>query len=305
MLEETNDTILARWLSGEIGPQELRELEASENFGDYRQIVQGMDRFQKPPYNGEALKEKIQTQIDARKGGKLISFKPWHWGIAASVLLLFSLTFFFREVEHATLPGQQLTVSLPDGSLMKLNANTQVRRARFLWSRDKKIQLLQGEAYFQVERGEGFQVSTPQGSVEVLGTQFNVRSRLDYLEVSCYQGKVRFVEPETSREILLEKGQKLSGTAAGLRTGTMVGPAPPWLEGESVFENVPLKVVLLELEAQYGLFIETMDIDLEERYTGGFVHGNLEGALTTVLLPMGIQYQMDPAGGTLLLSPRD
>ena len=305
MLEKKSDTILARWLSGDIDPEERQLLEASENYGDYQRIVRGMERIQKPSYDGEALREKIQAQIDSPNNGRTISLRPWYYGAAASILLLCSLAFFFRDVEHSTLPGQQLAISLPDGSQMRLNANTQIKRSRFFWSRDKKVELLQGEAYFEVRKGAGFEVSTPQGSVQVLGTKFNVRSRQGHFEVACYQGKVQFTQVGSTQGTLLERGQRVSGADGTLRSGAMENPTPPWMQGESVFDNAPLKVVLLELEAQYGVSIQTSDIDMEERYTGGFVHGNLERALTTVMLPMGIQYRLGPGGTTILLSPRD
>src|SRR5690606_847524 len=168
MLEEKDDTILARWLSGEITPGDRQRLEESEGFGDYVEIVKGMDRFLKPSFDGIALRDKIQREIDPPKKTRVIRFRPWHYGVAASILVLFSLAFFFSEIQYGTLPGEQLTVSLPDGTQVHLNADTQIKRSRFFWSKDKKVDLVHGEAFFEVIRGEGFEVSTPQGVVRVL-----------------------------------------------------------------------------------------------------------------------------------------
>lgn len=305
MLEEKDDTILARWLSGEISPGDRQLLENSEGYADYVKIVEGLDRFIKPDFDPEALREKIQKDINLSKSSKTIRFKPWHYGVAASILIVFSLAFFLREVQYVTLPGEQLTVSLPDGSTARLNADSHIKRSRFFWTAEQGVDLLRGEVFFEVERGDGFQVSTPVGKVEVLGTKFTVKSRENYFEVACYQGTVRFVESQTGTGTLLTQGQRFKGVDGNLERGTLDGQMPPWMEGESIFENVPLNVVLLELGAQYGITFDTMDVDLDEKYTGGFVHGNMALALATVLLPMDIQYQVSSDNRTVVLSPMD
>ena len=305
MLEEKDDTILARWLSGEITPGDRKRLEESEGYGDYVEIVQGMDRFLKPSFAGNALRERIQGQIDSPRKSRVIRFRPWHYGVAASILVLFSLAFFFNEIHYDTLPGEQLTVSLPDGTQVHLNADTQIKRSRFFWSMDKKVDLVRGEAFFEVVRGDGFEVSTPQGIVRVLGTRFNIKNRGGSFEVACYQGKIEFVAEDTGVGTQLGAGQKLKEVNGSFEAGTLERDLPPWTRGESVFENIPLSVVLLELEAQYGISFQSNGLATDEKYTGGFVHGNLDRALTTVLLPMGIQYRMAPDQRTVLLSLMD
>lgn len=296
---------MARWLSGELEPEELQALEKSEDFGDYVEIVAGMDRFIKPTFTGEALGEKIRAKIAAPKKSKVIRFRPWHYAVAASILVLFSSVLFFSEMSYTTLPGQQTTVLLPDGTRVRLNADTQLKRARFFWSSDRTVQLVGGEAFFEVERGTDFEVTSPEGSIHVLGTKFNVKSREGHFEVGCFQGKVQVVAGETGAKAVLTKGQRVRGTGQGLESGTLKGQRPPWMKGESVFENVPLKVVLSDLEAQYGITMDAKGIHLDEKYTGGFVHGNLDRALTTVLLPMGIEFRIAADSTTVVLTPMD
>jgi ferric-dicitrate binding protein FerR (iron transport regulator) len=65
---------------------------------------------------------------------------------------------------------------------------------------------------------------------------------------------------------------------------------PTWVDGESTFKSVPLKYVITALEHQYDVVFETKEIDEEVVFSGGFPHGNLNMALTTVFDALSIKY---------------
>jgi ferric-dicitrate binding protein FerR (iron transport regulator) len=153
-----------------------------------------------------------------------------------------------------------------------------------------------------VKKGDGFEVHTTLGKVQVLGTKFNVKNREDYFEVACYQGKVQFEEAESKTKTILVQGQKVIKTASGFDQETITNLQPTWLEGESIFTNTPLHLVLRELEIQFGITFEMNGVDINDKFTGGFVHDNLDTALTTVLVPMGIQYTLGKDNKTVLLT---
>jgi hypothetical protein len=56
------------------------------------------------------------------------------------------------------------------------------------------------------------------------------------------------------------------------------------------------------LEIQFGITFEMNGVDINDKFTGGFVHDNLDTALTTVLVPMGIQYTLGKDNKTVLLT---
>ncbi len=292
MLEERDDTLLARWLSGELTPEEKVDFEKSEGFKDYLGIIKGMDRFIKPSFDKEALRTKLFLDLDTPKKGKIRSLKPWYYVAAASVIVLFALGLFFNEVSYITAVGEQQTVALPDGSTVRINADSHLKRARFFWSNNKKLTLVKGEGFFEVEKGDGFEVQTELGNVQVLGTKFNVKNRQDYFEVACYQGRVQFEKAESKTKTILIQGQKVIKLEGDFNQETITNPEPTWLVGESIFTNTPLHLVLRELEIQYGIIFELNGVNTKDKFTGGFIHSNLETALTTVLAPMGIQYTL-------------
>ena len=80
--------------------------------------------------------------------------------------------------------------TLPDGSVVELNVNTQLSYANY---RDRRqITLNQGEVYFDVAHNKEhpFKVSTASGEITVTGTRFNVWNYLDNVAVSVTQGSV-------------------------------------------------------------------------------------------------------------------
>ncbi len=302
MLEERDDTLLARWLSGELSPEEREAFEKSEGFKEYSSIIKGMDRFVKPTFDKEALRTKLLLELDTPKKGKIRSLKPWYYVAAASVVILLTLGLFFNEVHYTTAFGEQQTVALPDGSTVRLNADSHLKRDRFFWSKDKKLTLVKGEGFFEVEKGDGFEVRTELGNVQVLGTKFNVKNRQDYFEVACYQGRVQFEEAESKTKTILIQGQKVIQMEGDFNQETLINPEPTWLMGESIFTNTPLHLVLRELEIQYGITFELNGVNTNDKFTGGFIHSSLETALTTVLAPMGIQYSLSIDNKTVSLT---
>ncbi len=78
-------------------------------------------------------------------------------------------------IEKVSLPGQKITTILPDGTHVKLNADSKIIvPSRF--SGDRREVTLIGEAFFDVARDESkpFLINTENMKVEVLGTSFNV-----------------------------------------------------------------------------------------------------------------------------------
>ncbi|NHF59190.1 FecR domain-containing protein [Flavobacteriaceae bacterium TP-CH-4] len=105
------------------------------------------------------------------------------WG-----MLLFASSCSDDGVEVQTQDNFEAT-TLPDGSLILVNHYT-------LLSYDENFTprkvTLEGEAFFEVAKGESdFVVSTKNGTVWVKGTEFNVKTAADQLEVDVKSGWVK------------------------------------------------------------------------------------------------------------------
>ena len=303
MFEEKDDTIMARWLSGELTKEERAEFEASSEYAEYQRLANGLEAFQKPVFDKEALREKVWDGIQNQKSNKVIRLRPLYYtiAVAASLLLLFGL--FFSQVSYETNYGEKLTVELPDGTKVNLNSQSSLKHNRFFWNRNKTVDLV-GEAFFSVTKGDDFKVETESGTVSVLGTEFNVKARPSLFELYCYEGKVRYQNLPENQEAYLEAGDAVKlgdNILLELKHGDL---GPFWQTGSSRFSNTELLVVMKELEIYYDISFDFTPGVVQGHFTGTFVHDNLDLALKSVFVPMGIEYELSGDQKTVVLNAR-
>ncbi|HSR61328.1 MAG TPA: FecR domain-containing protein, partial [Robiginitalea sp.] len=209
----------------------------------------------------------------------------------ASVLLIgLLISYFFvynpgTQIETAA--GEKREVTLPDASLVLLNAHSELRFKTSRWESERSV-TLEGEAYFRVAKGSRFDVVTPQGTVSVLGTEFNVRQRGDDLEVRCYEGLVRVETP--GRQLELAAGHFFQLLQGQVSSGTHQESGPSWAQEISRFDRVPLAEVAAELERLFGVEIQLEGVDGNRLFTGSFLHEDLDQALQAVTRPLSLEY---------------
>ncbi len=117
---------------------------------------------------------------------------------AASLVLIFLLHFLLSATHIENDSSRVRVMSLPDRSRIVLDKNSTLSYPKYWWKRKIK---LQGNAYFEVEKGKTFVVSTKEGNVSVLGTRFQVSEAGNGIMVDCYEGKVGLTTPEYIRQI--------------------------------------------------------------------------------------------------------
>ena len=294
---------MARWLAGQLTEMERAEFEASSEYEEYQRLVEGLRGFRKPTYDKDVLRNKVWEEIERQRPKKVIRLKPLYYtiGIAASLLLLFGL--FFTKITYTTDVGEKLKVELPDGTVVNLNAKSKLSHDRFFWAKNKEVGL-EGEAYFKVTKGADFEVYTESGTVSVLGTEFNIKTRPNTFELHCYEGKVRYENKEEQQTVTLIAGDAVTLKDAILLEFKHTDDRPSWQDGKSIFSNTELLMVIKELEFQYGLTFKYDPNIVQGHYTGSFVHDNLELALQAVFVPMGIDYELDEDQKTVILNAR-
>lgn len=192
---------------------------------------------------------------------------------------------------------QTSPVILPDGSKVWANANSDLAYNKDAWENNREV-ILDGEAYFEVEKGSKFTVKTPHGAVSVLGTSFNVLDRKDFFEVECYTGKVA-VDANKEQQILTPgKATRVIGNQ--LKTIYSIQELQAdWTIDKFRFENQSLTRVFEELSETYGVSCQ-LNFSEEKFFTGNFDIKDLEASLKTICLPMGLNYSID--GKTVIIS---
>lgn len=290
MKKFSDDTFLARWLNNELSPKEKADFEASEDYKTYEKIIAGSSLFESPQnYDANQM---LETILASKQKPAVKSNRNWIYRIAATIaLLIISFLVYDRlaEVSYTAQNSEKTTVELPDGSIVIMNAGSELSHMRWNWTDNRSLQL-NGEAFFDVVKGSSFKVETTMGSVTVLGTEFNVKVSTDYFEVACYEGSVRINTDSDSTILKAYQGyRRIQNQTKSLAVKLS---EPSWINNESNFDNIPAEYVIEELEKQYDLQIKG-EIPSGKMFTGSFPHDDQEVALKIVLDALQIDYRVN------------
>ena len=183
---------------------------------------------------------------------------------------------FASYTEYAS-NGTQNTFSLPDNSEVVLNSGSEIQYKKWNWDNNRSLNL-EGEAFFKVAKGKKFEVNTTVGKVTVLGTQFNVKQRGNYFDVSCYEGKVKV--NFGNNEFILTKGMSVAvrdGKTIPIPTKNTL--KPEWLEQEMVFHQESLPSIVAEFERHFNIELELNATGNGQLFTGTIPAKNSDTAL--------------------------
>ncbi len=209
--------------------------------------------------------------------------------VAASLALLTVfgyLIYMVNEVGVTVGKRAQVEVSLPDGSNVMINADSRLAYNKLMWYFERNVSL-EGEAFFDVKKGEKFSVVSKMGTTEVLGTSFNVLARPKHLRVKCHTGRVRVRGVRSST--VLNPGEGITVRAKEDNGFTFdVDKELDWRSGEFYFDSIPFEEVIEELERQFAVQIDYPDELIDTEYTGYFNNRNFDQAMRFVCDPFGL-----------------
>ena len=141
-----------------------------------------------------------------------------------AVLTLFSCS--DSKIKISSTDGYEI-VNLPDGSMAYLNKNSYIEYHKNF---DQRVVKQNGEVFFIVTKGESpFIVKTDIGEIKVLGTEFNVKSNKNGIEVEVEKGSVELRIDKLIKKIT--KGQKASfkETKNGIKIGNAKLKHKKWI----------------------------------------------------------------------------
>ncbi|MEM9830667.1 MAG: FecR domain-containing protein [Bacteroidota bacterium] len=287
--------------------------EKNEVITEARSLVQLIHSQEKEP--SQAQIERIWQQVEEglENQPKVVIMNPTRqygsWqkvAIVAAGLALFVISFLLLRDTTRIIrsePGQQISYTLPDRSVVTLNAGSEIAFDASDWENQRRVRLV-GEAFFEVEPGSRFQVVSEGGSVEVLGTSFNVYARNERLGVACYSGKVKVSATQGRAAQLLTPGSGIIVTEHEITSFSVdIQQKVEWRTGSFIYDNVPLSEVLEELERQYNLEVELHAEIQDKNYSGQFTNDDLTGALQMICLPMELTYELDSTTKKVIIRP--
>ena len=275
------DDLLVKHITGEATTAEVLEVEkwladdeANKHYFEHFKLIweESVQLADTAQVDEQAAWDRFQNRVQT---GSFPTTKAKVWSmngpllraavIVGLVIGLAALTFILFQNK----PGKVIAMSnirttdlvksdsLPDGSIVTLNKNSQVSFPE-KFDNDKRVLQLSGEAFFKVKpnKKKPFEVHTNNVTITVVGTSFNVRSRGDTTEIIVETG---IVEVATENQtILLRPGQKaITGIGnAILQKQTNTDQLYNYYRSKKfVCENTPLWKLIDKLNEAYDVQI--------------------------------------------------
>ena len=209
------------------------------------------------------------------------------------------------------------TMTLPDGSIVRLNAKSKVSYGEGFGKTTREV-FLTGEAYFEVTHNANvpFIVHTDEADIKVLGTKFNVRnySNEHRMEAALLTGSIELtLHADAQHKILLKPSDKIivKKDAAGDATITpdsgnkkveltsikvqdSVIVETSWLNDKMAFYDKPFSEIALDLERQFDVTIEFKNSAISGyKYTGVYDEARAEDILKILQMIKPFQYTIN------------
>ena len=295
------DQDILKWFNGEISTEEIQRLYPDEDFSILEKAGFYSKHIAVPQLDSAKALADFKKRAFKKDETNVISLNFRSFlRVAAILVVMLSASyfvFFNNDKSFATEVAETKMFNLPDNSEVMLNAQSKLAYNKKDW-KDNRTLDLDGEAYFKVTKGNKFKVITDAGTVEVLGTQFNVKERDNYFEVQCYEGSV-LVNFE-NKAVILKPGNSFRViNGAIVPINNFNHNQPSWLLNETSFVNVPLWQVIEEFENQYDIKIIHQGLDTNVLFSGTFTHKDKNIALQAITIPLKLSYKIN--GNTVQL----
>ncbi|HJP98011.1 MAG TPA: FecR domain-containing protein [Rhodanobacteraceae bacterium] len=235
--------------------------------------------FRSPYFHSPALRE----QRHAHRARRRTRFSAWPAAIAAGMLvvaLACGLWWWqgFDQVQRGawhTALGDRLVVHLADGSTATLASESALGVA--LTRRERDLDLVRGEAFFEVAKDPGRPFVVHAGAYQVIavGTRFDVRRDDRGMRVVVTRGVVRL---QSTDDPVLSPTELPAGSIARVTDGHVTVQHVPlgqvvqylsWRDGYVVFHGTPLADAVREFNRYNARKIVIVDPSLDELKVGG------------------------------------
>jgi len=337
---DTNKIIelLARKMAGEATATELEQLrELMSGYPDavyYEEILKEI--WQAPVQDSEQLplhelylRHQLKYSADFADPAESPASKTYDpfknlMACAAGILIILLISFAWWTIKDGdgvktrivAGKGIRKKLRLPDGTLVWLNAESQLSYSSNFNKRKIRRVYLTGEAFFDVSHRSNrpFIVRTDKISVKVLGTAFNVQAypREHTAEATLLRGSIELsVNDRSGQKVILSPSEKFAFTTGGhSHSGKknyardagdirmMIDHVVPvrigqkeyieetsWKDDRLVFKNESLEELKPKLERWFNVQIRLESaLPGKYRFTGVFTNENITEALAAMQL---------------------
>jgi len=187
------------------------------------------------------------------------------------------------------------TINLPDNSTLIANVGTELHYQQN-FEKNRTVSFQKGEAHFEIAKDSlhPFTVQTPEATVTVLGTGFNVKidSIRNTTTVCVLHGKVSVKTQGSDSVIVLTKKQKLifDANSNRIETKTNNNNELSWENSRLQFESTPIKDVVSALNNHFGSNIFLKDTVLNScRLNANFEDPQLNDILEMMRIAFSVE----------------
>ena len=297
------DYLIEKWLRNELTAEEWEAFKKLDVYPSYVKISEKAKHFKAPEFDAQDSVTKLESDLHQPTQKTPFNFYKTIGIVAAICIIVFSAIKLLDQTSYSesiqTQVAETKTLSLPDKSEVNLSAKSILQFNSSTWAEERVLDL-EGEAFFKVSTGSVFTVKTSYGSIQVLGTQFNVKSRAYGFEVTCYEGSVKVIID--NKAYILQPKEAISFVKDKISNSKTSLSKPSWINNTSQFKSTSLESVLQEFNLYYNIEFETSAINSSRLYTGSFVHNGLENALKSITLPLDLTYLIN--GEKVILSKK-
>lgn len=310
--------LITRYLARQTSSDENERLatwvsKSSENERTFEQLKAVWQRSQTPtvtPETAAALRNVKARLAQTAPAPQPAPIRRWRMArpYQLAALLLVSMVgggyFYLKPITTVayqtcrTAVGQKQQVYLPDGSLVTLAPQSQLRYPAKFSGVSREV-YLEGEAFFEVSKNphRPFRVHSGNWVTQVLGTKFNVSAvrGAGQTAVSLVEGKVEVFDKQ--EHYLLAPGQQLRAEHATghiYRQAFDAAKVTGWRTNKLVFRNEKLGDVAGQIERLYGVKLVFADAATAEvRLWATFDNEPLPAVLAALQLGGPLTYRRE------------
>ena len=190
-------------------------------------------------------------------------------------------------------------INLPDGTKILLNADSKISYHKNYDVNNREV-LLDGEAYFDVVKSNTpFIISTNFAKITVLGTKFNIKSRVDNFEAGVNEGTIKIENKNNS--LLIDSGQCVAIKKKDMLMMQMemgdeiINNYPGWLNNKIFCNKTSLEYICEEIERIYNIKIVFAKKSHKKITLSGvidFDKNNLNSVLSSISLLTQRQFKL-------------
>lgn len=289
--------IIEEWMNADAGNEQLiRSMRAVWNVPEPPAALSDVPKLWSRLAEGAGIPVSSRNEKDRKIPQDPLPHRRWFSGIhanthrllryaavlvAGSILALFLMRDYAGfwqgrgtgDLQTITVAnGDRQRLALADGSHVVLDAGSVFQYPkRFLG--DAREVSLNGEGYFDVQSDPDrqFIVHANHATVQVLGTEFNIRAWQvnEQVVVSVAEGRVRLApEDGTVQEaVVIDEGQSSTMVKDGVPSKPVssdIAEHIGWMSNEVTFRDVPLREILHQLERWYDVEFVLQDSSVAE-----------------------------------------